>query len=579
MLRVDRGPSQSDWQKLTGRLNSISIGLKGKLESGKFVNLHLACLSDLRRHRMENHSSVWRNSNFFLSRPQGRRILADKQKRTREDQFDQNVMNHLDSLGIRSVRAYKQWCSENGFSRRLKKSQADRRKERAAVVNRKSDTQFKSIQRARLPRKEAIERIFAGELSAQEAGARQFGNLCHAIQRIKSSLPESETKIVLESFQHLYRECDARSVKFLSNSRSTTTNSFRNCSFVEALSSVAIHWRSWIRPIESWKFRTHNQRRQFTSLIDHLFGKYDMPKFFYSAWFQPDLEKAIADQWSFIHVAKGGNIRKTELPIHYTKRMSHFFMKAPSDCSFRQALRWGQVIAMGGDETLARAVLGTFMGDEFSHDEFWRSVINWFILHPMFDRDLFGGIVDYLNNQRFGVGNLPRVEIVQGVEQQFDDQAAQPNLQMNGRTPESLMREVERWHGFLHNNVGVASKQLSWQHSGFKEFRMVEGQDKESAWTINQLLSSIQLANEGAAMKHCVGSYVSSCHLGRSSIWSMCQHQSGMPIHRKLTIEVRLPQGAICQIRGLKNRRPTEPEMAIIHRWAQSAGLRLLKYI
>ena len=54
--------------------------------------------------------------------------------------------------------------------------------------------------------------------------------------------------------------------------------------FANGLLALSAHRSDWIRPIESWRARTHNARRQFHSLLHHLIATYDVPLFMDTAW-------------------------------------------------------------------------------------------------------------------------------------------------------------------------------------------------------------------------------------------------------------------------------------------------------
>lgn len=506
-------------------------------------------------------------------------LALAKLKKSRDDQFDKNLLNHMDSLGISSIPAYKQWCSENGFSRRLKKSTSDRRKERAAIVECRSDTQMRSRQRARLSQRETVEKIFARELYRSDVGEKHHVSLIDSVHRLSQSKPNEFAKS-LNALKKLYRACENRRVKFIGNSRPALKETpFRSCTYVEALAAIATFSDRWIRPLETWKFRTHNQRKQFESLVSHLFEVHSVPNFFYKVWFLPCLKLGLEDQSAFVHVAAGHSIRTTSTPIPMTKRMSHHFLRAPSECGFSQAIRWGQVLGNGGDALLARAVLGTFLHDNFENHSFWNSVIQWFTKHPMFDRDLFGAIADFLRNQKFGHGNMERIEVqIDGTQRHVTDPPARPNLSMKGRTPQSLLKEVDRWHGALRR-IRRGKCHVKWPHSGLREFRLTEGEEKKSIWTIRQLLGTSELNEEGQAMNHCVATYANSCYQGRTSIWTMRHQKYKLPEKRALTLEVRLGNQTIVQIRGKSNRRATSEEMRIVNRWAQLADLNLSNFL
>src|SRR5262249_49909715 len=149
---------------------------------------------------------------------------------------------------------------------------------------------------------------------------------------------------------------------------------------------------------------------------------------------------AVQQQEWFVHVGRGQNIRTADLPLPYTKRMAHYFMQAPAGLTVEAALRWGQIHGLGGSERLARAVIGTRLGASFRHDDFWITVLRFFIANPMLDLAHVGPIVDYIEEQRFVSQS---VLVAPGVVERGGP--AQPNFTMKGRTPTSLLRQVEAW--------------------------------------------------------------------------------------------------------------------------------------
>ena len=91
------------------------------------------------------------------------------------------------------------------------------------------------------------------------------------------------------------------------------------------------------------------------------------------------------------------------------------------------------------------------------------------------------------------------------------------------RSVESLaQQQVEDWHRQLARDSRLPNQQ--WETSGFQPFEMVESPeavDGDVKWTIEELLTTKQLQEEGKSMHHCVGSYSSNCRKGNFSVWSM----------------------------------------------------------
>lgn len=325
---------------------------------------------------------------------------------------------------------------------------------------------------------------------------------------------------------------------------------------VYGLSALAFHHRRWIRSPETWRFAP--QRRgapqridRFTSLARHLVARYPVPPFMDAAWFAARSPRALQQQEWFLHLAAGGSVRDLDLPVRLTRRMAHLFALGRSRASIEHHLRWVQVLGLGGGATLARAILATRLGRSLAHDDFWSTVVLFLANNPMIDPSAVGPIVDYIHHMRFAPRRTVRPD--GGLE---EAPPPQPGFAMKGRSATRLLRQVEVWHGHL-GRVADAGLQ-SWQPCGLRPFAV----DEEEAaggpvgWTVQELLSSQDLAAEGAAMGHCVVSYANQCADGFTSIWSIGRRRSDEPRESILTVAVDVEQRAVTQARGRHNLRP-----------------------
>ena len=327
--------------------------------------------------------------------------MAKKRTKTIGEQFDANVAKHLQTLGLRGVEEYQQWCAVNGFSRRLKKSQADRRRERN-VANSGRVFQHQRFSDNSKQDEHRLAKIFGERITRSGLNNKQRQLLIDTTNRLSALVPSGDSR-QFQALADLVFACLDRRVKFSVACRPPQAD-FSASTYLESLASVAFFSDQWIRPLSQWKVRTHNPRRQYISLLQHLFVAHSIPKFLFSEWLRRDQLIGLENQSAFVHIAAGHSVRRLKLPLEFTKRMGHYFMRAPQECTYDQALRWGQVHGLGGDESLARVVNGTFLGSSFENEEFWKTVIKWFADHPMFDRHWFHVVIDYLNNQKFGVG-------------------------------------------------------------------------------------------------------------------------------------------------------------------------------
>ena len=327
----------------------------------------------------------------------------------------------------------------------------------------------------------------------------------------------------------------------------------------------------WLRPLESWVPDSHNADKQFSSLARHLWAKYDVPVFMDKAWLQGN---PTHQEW-FKHLGAGKNIRTAiDLPIPLTKMMAHHFLQAPASYSIEAAIRWGQVHSLEGNQRLADALQETQLVRDFRDDDFWLTVLRFFVNSPMLDTVHINPIIDFIWHQRYE----PRVAFLQpGVAQ--DIGPAQPNFSMRGRTVDSLLRAVDEWH----RQLGRETKggQFQWKKSDIENFTFIEG-SKESKnmriWRISELLSSKELITEGRQMKHCVATYGHSCNAGACSIWTM-DVETEHGVEKLVTIEVNKAKNEIRQIRGRHNRIATDREKSVIMRWAEQSGLTMATYV
>lgn len=200
----------------------------------------------------------------------------------------------------------------------------------------------------------------------------------------------------------------------------------------------------------------------------------------------------------------------------------------------------------------------------------------FFIANPMLDQRHAGPIVDFLAFQKFETQ-----EVMVGPGQVEVRPPPQPNLSMARRTPESLLRQVEAWHGELR--IVRANDKRFWRPSGIPGFAMRTGPRDRPAeqthWKLRELLSGQELIDDGRRLKHCVATYAVSCARGACSIWSLERRRGGEEwAEPLLTVEIDA-EGVMVQARGLRNRWPTDQERGMLAAWMREAGLKPGPYL
>ncbi len=368
----------------------------------------------------------------------------------------------------------------------------------------------------------------------------------------------------LPAYERLLRRVQSRTALLRPSDRAGDNRNLLNAGLV----ALALHHADWLRPVETWRPQQQSPWSQFTSLAHHLLARYPVPAFMTSVWFGLPPGVVLPQHGWYKHLGLGHSIRTAGLPLRITTAMARLFGQAPHHYSAIAALRWAQVLGLGGKEPLARAVIGSRLGKVLENEDFWESVLLFFINHPKMDVARVGPVVDFLQHHKFEWRDhvLP-----DGVCARLPPPS--PNYSLKGLTVAAVLRQVTEWH----NQVGqpIRLYDLWWRHSAVQDFWLSEGSEPLGTWrvwTITELLTGRDLFLEGQAMQHCVATYTSRCARRQTSIWSM-QVASQSGLDRVLTIEVDLTTRTVCQARGKCNRLPLPAEREVMELWVAEQGL------
>lgn len=316
-----------------------------------------------------------------------------------------------------------------------------------------------------------------------------------------------------------------------------------------------------VRPVAEWRPSGKGRDALFRSLGEHLLAKYRVPALFWSAFFDVEADKLVP---LVVHVALGHSlyefVKTARFGAPLTRRMCHELLTMPSRWSLLHAIRRVEVNAVGGNDRLFQAWMGTREARTLGgrvEEAFWMTVLEWLAKAPMLDPSRVGPLVDYIANRR---------------RQDHD-------FSMSGRSILALTRAMNEWHRELATFRIVRG--TSFDPSGFRAFeldRSMRGGDGGVArriWRVEEVLSTKELAAEGRRMNHCVYSYAWSIEKKQTSIWSMTMEDGQGETGRwaMLTVEVRNESRRIVQARGRFNRPASSEEHAVLMAWAGANGL------
>lgn len=304
---------------------------------------------------------------------------------------------------------------------------------------------------------------------------------------------------------------------------------------------------NWVRNIHYWQPKGKGAETQMYSLIDYLAVEYEMPKFLYDLFFMGrHLD-------FFEYLAGGGSMYKAAndwlLPLKMTRKMCHIFLNL-REVDFYHAIRYAQVVGMGGREQLAVAFMNTEMGESFypQREAFWAEIMQWFCVQDSFDLMQLSPLLDYIYHCK------------------------RENLfySLKGRTIVTLMRGMNEWHEELAKIKKVSG--IVFRPSGLvgAEWEIAKQKIGEivlyAYWKMEEILCSKRLLQEGKTLHHCVYSYAQLIESQKTSIWSLQCDETKL-------VTVQVIAKKIVQARGLYNRLPNDKEKAFIQKWALQNGL------
>ena len=340
----------------------------------------------------------------------------------------------------------------------------------------------------------------------------------------------------------------------------------------------------WIRAIDDWRPNSEGPRQQFASLLRHLLADYAVPIFMDSAWLRMGGYHAqCRDAW--VHVARGNNIRTAKfLPMPLSKKAAHYFIFAPEDMTFNQALKWAHLKTFNLRPRAIAAMMGSQWEPDFQNRPFWDSVLRFLAANPMIAAEQIGPIINYIYAQKFNGQIIGFEEYAVGHHAAIQDDPPHPGFSMRGRTGQALLEQVENWHRQLGKIQVSHSRDAVYRESGWSSWDDVEkiSEDETAIWQFVEILTQKDLQEEGRTLRHCIYSYHARVAAGACSVWSLRRKYTRGPkdgwTERKLTVEVS-SAGRINEARGFANKLAEGRAKILLEQWADKNSLTIAPYV
>lgn len=302
------------------------------------------------------------------------------------------------------------------------------------------------------------------------------------------------------------------------------------------------------------------------SLVEHLLVRFELPPVLREAWNFEDARNvdlralvwsvAVGLGCSLRRLARLGAQRGLEDWAPLPKKFPALLARAPAKRGLALAALHAEVHRLGGGEIEFQRLAGnaSFRVDPFS-------------LRPPRARFLAGAI-RWLRQHREQLSAAQASDVLVWALHLYTEarRHGTPAFSWSGRGFARSVQEAQLYvdvafrRGWPYNRR--RRPELRWRKHGWDW----EIESQGARWSFVELASSLELRDEGQAMRHCVGSYDYSCHIGRSAIFSV-----RVDDQRKLTIELRLPSLALVQVYGKCNRTATRSERELVERWLNSA--------
>lgn len=292
--------------------------------------------------------------------------------------------------------------------------------------------------------------------------------------------------------------------------------------------------------------------------FERLFIKYENPTFFTK---NINLLSALEIE-AMLFLIQGNNLSKfKDTPIPISKKENYILLyELPEDINFKDNVLKRAIICSkllltpNANTKILESFLSCSKTFEYRLTVFNDDIVFWKIAFKL--------VCEIVENHFIGIQ-----EIVDYFE--FKKYFEEEEYSLKGRTANSINLAIQQWHeaAAYAKNLELINKEWIGNIEG--EFKIKE---EEQSFLFKEITTGKELFSESNALKHCVFSYIESCSMGHTTIWSMKKEFDTIYKHY-ITIEVKNKK--VCQIAGLRNRKITKSELCTIKKWAEEFELEL----
>lgn len=227
------------------------------------------------------------------------RITNSEKKRRREKQDgieekpSQAVAQFMQKHGF-TLQVYKLWCKEHGFRASVNKTFKETLNEDLVISRKNADKVLSKHRQSNKRLDESIVSYLEGDKNIVLP------------PNVKTGLDLSGSYLTTSSELNVQL---INLIKILVNKSDFVFETIaNNVQVINALPSVVRYHANFLRSPADWKPKSHNVKKQFASLLRHLFCNYEMPAFMDKAFHDILTDHEKHRMW-YIHMGLGNNIR------------------------------------------------------------------------------------------------------------------------------------------------------------------------------------------------------------------------------------------------------------------------------